>query len=178
MSSKKVVEKKVVEKKVESIDEDAKLPPNKSQSKQLKLPQAKSQQANKSSKAEAIDEEVEDFDDVPDLEYVSNSTKERYEYNPVLRSEIVYVHPDNRITSEVMSKFELCEVRSHRAKQIESGLLPFVEVGELTDPLEIANKEIKNKKCPLDIIRVILEHNNMKIAERWHVNEMAIPDDM
>ena len=117
-------------------------------------------------------------DEMPELEYVSETTKERYEYKPVICSEIIYVHPENRITSDVMSKFELCEVRSHRAKQIESGFLPFTDVGDLTDPLAIANKEICDKKCPLDIVRVILEHNNVKIAEKWHVNELAIPADV
>ena len=115
---------------------------------------------------------------MPELDYVSDTTKERYEYKPVISSEIIYVHPENRITSDVMSKFELCEVRSHRAKQIESGLLPFTDIGDLTDPLAIANKEICDKKCPLDIVRVILEHNNIKIAEKWHVNELAIPADV
>jgi DNA-directed RNA polymerase I, II, and III subunit RPABC2 len=126
---------------------------------------------------ESVDN-AESVIDMPELEYVSEVTKERYEYKPVIRSEIVYVHPDNRITSEIMSKFELCEVRSHRAKQLESGLPAFTDIGNLTDPLAIANKEILDKKCPLDIVRVILEHNNMKIAEKWHVNEMGIPPDV
>ena len=137
-----------------------------------------SEKANeKANEKEYVESEPDDDIDLPELKYVSETTKERYEYNPVLRAEIVYVHPENRITSEVMSKFELCEVRSHRAKQIESGLLAFVDVGELTDPLAIANKEIREKRCPLDIVRVISNHGKI-IAEKWHVNEMAIPDDM
>ena len=151
-------------------------------------PKAKSEKIDPKAKSEKIDpkakhkkveaKEKMDTENMPELEYVSETTKERYEYKPVIRSEIIYVHPNNRITSEVMSKFELCEVRSHRAKQIESGLLPFTDIGDLTDPLAIANKEICDKKCPLDIIRVILEHNNVKIAEKWHVNELAIPSDV
>jgi len=114
-----------------------------------------------------------DYQNIPELEVVSNAIKERYEYKPLLRTEIVYVLPEDRITSEVMTKFEYCEVISIRAKQIENGASSFTNIGDLTDPIEIAKKEIADKKCPLDIIRMKTD----KIAERWHVNEMAIPYD-
>lgn len=114
-----------------------------------------------------------DNQNIPELEVVSNAIKERYEYKPLLRTEIVYVLPEDRITSEVMTKFEYCEVISIRAKQIENGASSFTDIGDLTDPIEIAKKEIADKKCPLDIIRMKTD----KIAERWHVNEMAIPYD-
>jgi DNA-directed RNA polymerase subunit K/omega len=112
-------------------------------------------------------------DKIPELEVVSNKVKEKYEYKPLLHTEIVYTLPEDRITSEVMTKFELCEVISVRAKQIENGGDSFTDIGDLTDPLEIAKKEILDKKCPLDIIRMKTD----KIAERWHVNEMGIPFD-
>lgn len=112
-------------------------------------------------------------DEVPPLEFVSDSTKERYEYRPVLRTEIVYRKPEDRVTSEVMTKFELCEIISIRAKQLEQGKTVFTDVGDLTDPPAIAKKEIVDKKCPLSIVRMITD----RIAEKWQVNEMAIPYD-
>ncbi len=115
----------------------------------------------------------DDEDEVPNLEYVSETLRERYEYKPLLRTEIVYRKPEDRITSEVMSKFEYCEVISIRARQIEIGGSPFTTIGELTDPIAIAKKEIADKKCPLSIVRMITD----KIAEKWHVNELGIPYD-
>ena len=110
---------------------------------------------------------------IPELEIVSDALKERYEYKPMIRSEIIYLHPSNYITSEVMSKFEYCEIISIRSKQIENGSMPFTDVGNITNPIEIAKKEIEDKKCPLDIIRMITD----KVAEKWSVNDMAIPYD-
>lgn len=112
-------------------------------------------------------------DALPELEVVSNALRERFEYRPVLESTIVYVLPEDRITSEVMTKFEYCEVVSIRSKQIENGGSAFTSIGELTDPIEIAKKEIADKKCPLDVIRGITD----KLFERWHVNELGIPYD-
>jgi hypothetical protein len=80
----------------------------------------------------------EDEDKIPELEVVSSKVKEKYEYRPLLRTEIVYTLPEDRIMSEVMTKFEFCEVVSIRAKQIENGGESFTDVGDLTDPLEIA----------------------------------------
>jgi DNA-directed RNA polymerase I, II, and III subunit RPABC2 len=122
---------------------------------------------------EKQDGSLEEQDNIPYLEVVSDAIKEKYEYKPLLRTEIVYVLPEDRITSEVLTKFEYCEVISIRAKQIENGASSFTDVGDLTDPIEIAKKEIADKKCPLDIVRMKTD----KIAERWHVNEMAIPFD-
>ena len=132
------------------------------------------QEANQEADEESaqVDQETQE-DEVPQLEFISDSTKERYEYRPVLRAEIVYRKPEDRVTSEVMTKFELCEIISIRAKQLEQGKTVFTDVGDLTDPLAIAKKEIVDKKCPLSIVRMITD----RIAEKWQVNEMAIPYD-
>ena len=108
-------------------------------------------------------EEINDF----------TAIKEYYEYKPLIRTEIIFLTPENRKTSEIMTRFEVAEVLSHRAKQIEKGGRCFTDIGELTDPLEIAKKELVDKKCPFDVIRHITDN----IYERWHVNEMSLPLD-
>jgi len=87
--------------------------------------------------------------------------------------EIIIVDPADRITSSHMTRPEYCEVISTRAKQIENSntVLVFTDFGDETDPIEMAKKEIKDKQCPLSIIRM---YNN-KIGEKWAVNEMTIP---
>lgn len=119
------------------------------------------------------DEQEEQNEIIPELEVVSDALKEKFKYRPELEKTITYVLPEDRITSEVMTKFEYCEVISIRAKQIENGGQPFTSVGELTDPIDIAKKEIADKECRLDIIRGITD----VLFERWHVNELAIPYD-
>lgn len=120
-----------------------------------------------------VEAEEEADNQIPELEVVSEALRERFEYRPVLETVVTYVLPEDRITSEVMTKFEYCEIVSIRAKQIENGGQPFTSVGELTDPIDIAKKEIADKKCPLDVVRGITD----KLFERWHVNELAIPYD-
>ena len=141
-----------------------------------KAPKAskKSKSKKEESEEEPEQEETEEQEEqTPELEVVSDALKERFEYRPVLEKTITYVLPEDRITSEVMTKFEYCEVISIRAKQIENGGQPFTSIGELTDPIDIAKKEIADKKCPLDIVRGITDN----LFERWHVNELAIPYD-
>lgn len=98
---------------------------------------------------------------------------ERYEYQPVVRKEIVYVTPENRVTSEIMTRYEYTEVISIRAKHIEDGGQCFTDVGNITDPIEMAEKELRDRKCPLDITRMLSDN----VAELWHVNEMGFTEE-
>ena len=84
--------------------------------------------------------------------------------------EIIYVHEDNRITSEIMSQYEYTRVLALRVKQIEKGSKVYVK-DDKANYEKLAKLEIKQKKCPLSIIR----HLTPYIAEKWHVNEMIIP---
>lgn len=91
----------------------------------------------------------------------------RYKYES--HKEINIVPMKNRITSEIMSLYEYTEVVSHRAKQIENGGIVFVDIKNETDPIKIAELEIKNKKCPLSILRMY----NSNYGEIWAVNELG-----
>lgn len=122
---------------------------------------------------DAENEDDADAEQMPELAVVSEALKERFKYRPELEKTVTYVLPEDRITSEVMTKFEYCEIVSIRAKQIENGGKPFTSIGELTDPIDIAKKEIADKKCSLDIVRGITD----VLFERWHANELAIPYD-
>lgn len=91
-------------------------------------------------------------------------------YENEIQKEIIIVPSQYRRTSEVMSKFEYTDVISNRAKQIENGSIVFTDVGSESDPIKMAEIEIRMKKCPLSIERMI--SNN--IAEVWAVNEMIV----
>ena len=92
-------------------------------------------------------------------------------YETEMHKEIVIVPSTYRKTSEVITKFEFTDVVSNRAKQIENGSPIFVDIKDETDPIIMAELEIRLKRCPLSIRRLI--SNN--IAEIWEVNEMMIP---
>jgi DNA-directed RNA polymerase I, II, and III subunit RPABC2 len=80
------------------------------------------------------------------------------------------VKPEDRITSEYMTLYEYTEVVSIRASQIQNDPdQVYTNVSGLTDPVEMAKKEIADKKCPLSIRRFI----NANEVEIWQVNEMV-----
>jgi DNA-directed RNA polymerase subunit K/omega len=132
------------------------------------------------SKTQAFDEEYAEYDDEEEnmetlIETLSGKLKfhifnpEKYEIES--HKNILIVPPDHRKTSEVMTEYEYAEVVSHRAKHIENGGPVYVDIGNETDPIVMAEMEIKQKKCPLAIRRV---HNNL-VAEIWNVNSMTLP---
>ena len=94
-------------------------------------------------------------------------------YKPVLFKEKKIVHPDNRKCSELMTKYEYTNVISTRARQIELGAIPYTDVEGIEDNVKKAEKEVRDKKCPLSIIRDINEF----LSEKWDVNEMGMPID-
>ncbi len=112
------------------------------------------------------------INEIPKLGPMQQINKERYEYRPEITKTKIIMDPTNRITKEYMSKFEYAEVLSIRSKQIENGGDAFTDVSNLSDPIEIAKKEILDKKCPISILR----HLTDDIVEKWDVNELSIPD--
>lgn len=119
------------------------------------------------------DPEIEAVENEPEKEMKTVKFTEKYEYKPVVNTEIVFLDPVNRVTSECMTRFEYTEIISQRAKQIENGGPCFTDTDGISDPIEMAKKELCDKKCPLNIIRPITNF----VAEKWSVNEMAIPAD-
>jgi DNA-directed RNA polymerase subunit K/omega len=85
--------------------------------------------------------------------------------------EIIVVSDQDRITSEVITKYEYTEVTSNRAQQIENGSQIFVDINDEDDPIKIAELEVRLKRCPLSIRRFI----SSNICEIWAVNDMIIP---
>ena len=93
------------------------------------------------------------------------------QYVSEVHREIIVVPSKYRKTSEVITKFEYTDVTSNRAKQIENGSPVFTDIHDESDPIKMAELEIRMKRCPLSIRRMI--SNN--ICEIWDVNEMIVP---
>ncbi len=95
-----------------------------------------------------------------------------YENNDIHKQDIV-VPKECRMTSEIMSQAEYTRILSERAQQIQNGAMIFIHLAGETTAQEIAISEIRQKKCPMSIVRHIT--NNKLIKEIWDVNEMIIP---
>ncbi len=75
-----------------------------------------------------------------------------------------------RITTRYLTKYEKARVLGTRALQLSMNAPPMVEVEGETDPLEIAYKELREKKIPF-IIRRYLPDSSF---EDWKLDELII----
>ncbi|XP_022908411.1 DNA-directed RNA polymerases I, II, and III subunit RPABC2 [Onthophagus taurus] len=77
-----------------------------------------------------------------------------------------------RITTKYMTKYERARVLGTRALQIAMCAPVMVELEGETDPLQIAMKELKQRKIPIIIRRYLPDHS----YEDWAIDELIIID--
>lgn len=91
--------------------------------------------------------------------------------------EIVIIAPEDRRTSNVMSKFEMTEYVSIRTMQIAQYNNCMVDIGGLTNPSDMAWRELAMRKCPLMLRRKVGEKNvngeMISYYEDWNPAEMT-----
>merc|ERR1712121_436196 len=80
--------------------------------------------------------------------------------------------PKKKVTTPYMTKSERARVLGTRALQISMNAPVMVELEGETDPLQIAMKELKERKIPI-IIRRYLPDGSF---EDWAINELMITD--
>lgn len=86
----------------------------------------------------------------------------------------IYVMPSNqRITSEKLSEYEIAEIINIRAVSISNGGVVFTNVDGLSDPIEMAKKELIDRKCPLYIKRQVGMNSTGIFIEKWSPNECS-----
>ena len=97
------------------------------------------------------------------------STPGRYELNgvTVLFNDVQH-GVDERTLDGYMTKYERASLLGSRASQIEEGSPLLVDRGDLTDALEIARKEMRERRIPINIFRYLTP----TLAEEWTVNEL------
>ncbi|XP_012278777.1 DNA-directed RNA polymerases I, II, and III subunit RPABC2 [Orussus abietinus] len=121
------------------------------------------------------DELVDDFDDVDDDDNIEveppEEDAENFEILPAGETS-TGVQKTKRITTHYMTKYERARVLGTRALQISMCAPVMVELEGETDPLQIAMKELKQRKIPI-IIRRYLPDNSY---EDWCINELIIID--
>ena len=62
---------------------------------------------------------------------------------------------ENRSTTPYMTKYEKARILGTRALQISGNAPVLIDVEGMTDPLEIAQKELREKKIPLVVRRYL-----------------------
>ena len=124
----------------------------------------------------AKDEPVADVVDVPDEE---SDNEEIIEEEVDIKSvsnhneTIIVVKPEDRCTSNILSKYEMTEIISIRATDIAQNSNCMVDIAGLDDPIKMAKRELMMRMCPLTLRRYIGERNaGEKIYEFWNPNEM------
>lgn len=80
--------------------------------------------------------------------------------------------PRQRITTRYMTKYEKARVLGTRALQISMNAPVMVSLDGETDPLEIAMKELREKKVPFTIRRYLPDGS----YEDWRIDELIVPD--
>ncbi|OAG29217.1 DNA-directed RNA polymerases I, II, and III subunit RPABC2 [Nematocida displodere] len=75
---------------------------------------------------------------------------------------------EKRYTSPIMTKFERAKILGIRAQQISMSAPIMVEYGDETDPIEIAKKELREKKTPLIVLRRLPDNT----YEKWPVKDL------
>jgi|688.fasta_scaffold1263820_1 DNA-directed RNA polymerase I, II, and III subunit RPABC2 len=114
-------------------------------------PHLESSNSNTNNYSNQINELTEEFDDL------------KATYQSML------IHRERK-TIPILSKYERTRVVGERAIQISMGSPPLVEVGNLENPVDIAEKELREKKIPYIIKRVLPNG----LIELWRVDELRI----
>ncbi|XVF50775.1 hypothetical protein PTKIN_Ptkin04bG0130600 [Pterospermum kingtungense] len=112
---------------------------------------------------EGAEEDLENNnnDDVP-LEPIETEEKEDQEAKD----------KTTRKTSKYMTKYERARILGTRALQISMNAPVMVELEGETDPLEIAMKELRERKIPFTIRRYLPDGS----YEDWGVDELIVED--
>jgi DNA-directed RNA polymerase I, II, and III subunit RPABC2 len=80
---------------------------------------------------------------------------------------------EDRMTTPYMTKYERARILGTRALQISMNAPVMVELEGETDPLQIALKELRQRKIPITVRRFLPDMS----YEDWNVDELIIPDE-
>lgn len=121
-----------------------------------------------------IDQEMHDHpahDDEEEEDDALDLTGERDDAPVVIMgAEGGAVAPSERITTRYLTKYEKARVLGTRALQISMNAPVMVDLDGETDPLKIAEKELREKKIPIIIRRYLPDGSH----EDWCVDELIV----
>lgn len=121
---------------------------------------------NENENSDELSEESEDYDDYSDSE--TNTSNHQH-------VQIKLVPENEKITSNVITLYEMTEAIGLRTTAIEKGAMVYTDVKGLNSARERAVKEFLDRKNPLKIHRTIMEKDGIRYVEEWKVREMTFP---
>lgn len=80
------------------------------------------------------------------------------------------IHDSNHKTLPILTKYERTKILGQRAKQIEDGDNPYIDINNIIDPYIIASMELTANKIPF-IIRRPLPNGS---SEYWKLSDLLI----
>ncbi len=114
-----------------------------------------------------LDAIVEDqLEDVDSTEVTAGGSTPKIYY-------IVDTPQNKKTTSAILTEYEYSKCIGLRASQIERGGKIFTDYTGLTNPIDIAIKEFREKKTPLTLVRQCRDINNSRIVEKWDISTMS-----
>ena len=121
---------------------------------------------------EASDEESVFDEDEEDVAFVDMKSISSY------IQEVIVIKPENRRTTNRMSKYEMTECCNIRAVQISQFNNCMVDITGLSNEVLMAKRELMMRKCPLTLRRHVgtLKNKSGEVEqyyEYWDPNEMV-----
>jgi len=117
---------------------------------------------------------MDDYNDESDNESVHDNQEEilDFEETEVIEPEasIKGQEQKEKKTTRYMTKYERARILGTRALQLSMNAPPMVDLEGETDPLQIAMKELREKKIPLIIRRYLPDES----YEDWSIDELEI----
>lgn len=120
------------------------------------------------------DGESEDEEETIDSENLENS-----QIDSVISSDtrkIIVVPSEEKQSSNMMTLAEVSRAIAIRAKQISNNPYSYTDIGDLSDAISIARKELFDRRSPLVLERRMgYTSAGESIVEMWTVRHMAFP---
>ncbi len=121
---------------------------------------------------ETYEDEIYDEEQDDEQDEENDTTHSFIDHELDNDSKIQYIiKSDNKITSNILTIYEVTELIGIRATQISNGAPVFTDVSDINDPIEMAKLELKNNKCPLYVKRYL----GLDKYELWDPNIMVKP---
>ncbi len=120
------------------------------------------------------DDDDEDEDIMDNFEIIEDDIDELIEKLKLIDTEYI-IPADERRTKEKISEYELPKLIMVRASMLSLGSVPLVDVNDLDNDEDIATLELKQRKIPLLIKRIVgITPEGKKLIEIWDPKEMTI----
>lgn len=118
------------------------------------------------------DSETEDETEIEE----SDGEDEEYTQHLIQNLDDIIINDSERISSHKLSQAEFTELIGQRAQQICKTGITFIE-GNITetDAVEIAKKELLQRRCPLKLRRPVGYYKGSNYYEDWDPNDMVLP---